>query len=118
MSDDTAKAAEMLSTKRNIKLTSKGLCFFIEMSQEKWSVKCKQAKKSVEKISALMESNENVNSFNFELANLIQCGQDANELHESLIKLPLPQDEIKRQNEYFEASMFMLLYDVEPLTCR
>lgn len=44
MSDDTPKEAELLPTKRNIKLTSKGLCFFMEMSQEKRSVKCKQAK--------------------------------------------------------------------------
>lgn len=49
MSDDTAKEAEILSTKRNIKLTSKGFCFYTEMCQENRSVKCKQAKKSVEK---------------------------------------------------------------------
>ena len=75
------------------------------MSQEKRSVKFKQAKKSVEKITVLMESNDNVDSVNLELANLIQCCQDAKERHLSLINLPLPQDEIKRQCEYFEAKM-------------
>lgn len=61
---DTPKDAELLPTKRNIKLTSEGLCFFMEMSQEKMSVKCKQAKKSVENITALRESHENINSVN------------------------------------------------------
>ena len=108
MSDYTPKEAEVLPTKRTIKLTPKGLCFYIEMSQEKRSAKFKQAKMSVEKITVLMESNENVNSVNLELANLIQCCQDAKVLHESLINLPLPQDEIKRQCEYFEAKMIRL----------
>lgn len=55
-----------------------------------------------------MGSNESVNSVNSELAKLIQCCQDANKLHESLINLPLPQDEIKRQCEYFKAKMIKL----------
>ena len=108
MSDETVKESETLSTKRDIKLTFKGLCFYTEMCQEKRSVKCKQAKKFVDKITALMESNENVNSVNLELSKLIQCCDDANELHESLINLPLPQDEMKRQCEYFAAKMIKL----------
>lgn len=65
---------------------------------QKRSVKNANKQKSLwKKITALMESNENVNLVNFELAKLIQCCQDANGLHESLINLPLAQDEIKRQ---------------------
>ena len=107
MSDGELNDVGAPSAKRDIKLTSKGLAFYTEMCQKKRSTKCKQAKKCLENIRALMASKENVNSVNAELAKLISCCQDANDMHESFVNLPLPQDEVARQNKNHEEKMTM-----------
>lgn len=40
-----------------------------------------------ENMRALMESNENINSVNSELAKFIKCCQDENDMHESFMNL-------------------------------
>jgi len=77
------------------------------MCQQERSTKCKEAKKCLGIIRALMASNENVNSVTAELARFIKFYQDANEIHESFVSLPLPQDEVARQNKNHEEKMTM-----------
>lgn len=108
MADDKASDVESLSARRNIKLTSKGLGYYTEMCQQKRSTKCKEAKKCLGNIRELMASNENVNSVTAELAKFIKFDQDANEMHESFVNLPLPQDEVARQNKNHEEKMTVL----------
>ena len=110
MSDGDVNDVGTPSAKRHIKLTSKGLGFYTEMCQQKRSTKCKQAKGYLENIHALMASNENVNSVNIELSKFIKCYQDANDMHESFVSLPLPQDEVVRQNKNHKEKMTMF-YD-------
>lgn len=52
-----------------------------------------------------MTSDENIVTVNSELAKFMKYIQEANEMHKSFINLPLPQDEVTRQNEYFKAKM-------------
>lgn len=35
----------------------------------------------------------------------MKCYQDGSEMRKSFINLPLPQDEVTRQNKYFKATM-------------
>lgn len=53
----------------------------------------------------LTTSDENIVPVNSELAKFMKCYHDASEMQESFINLPLPQDEVTRQNEYFRAKM-------------
>ncbi|XP_027860260.1 uncharacterized protein LOC114136464 [Xiphophorus couchianus] len=99
--DDT----QMSQEKRNIKFTPKGLEFYIKTCQEKRSLKCKQASKLVEKISALMTSQENVKKVSSDFVKFIKCYQDATDLHESVLSLPLPEEEVKRQSVYFQSKV-------------
>ncbi|XP_023192317.1 uncharacterized protein LOC111609249 isoform X1 [Xiphophorus maculatus] len=99
--DDTQMSRE----KRNIKFTPKGLEFYIKTCQEKRSLKCQQASKLVEKISALMTSQENVKKVSSDFVKFIKCYQDATDLHESFLSLPLPEEEVKRQSVYFQSKV-------------
>lgn len=57
------------------------------------------------KLMTLMTSDENIVTVKSELAKFMKCYQDASEMHKSFINLPLSQDEVTRQNEYFKAKM-------------
>lgn len=47
----------------------------------------------------LMTSKENVDAVTSELTKLINLYEEASDLHESFIKLPLPHDELIRQSK-------------------
>lgn len=83
MSDVKSKEDDTQTSqnKRTIKFTQKGLEFYIKTCQEKRSLKCKQASKCMEKISALMTSQENVKKVASDFAKFIKCYQDATDLH-------------------------------------
>lgn len=49
----------------------------------------------------LMESKENVTDVQYELSTFIKCCDEAKEEHESFLSLPIPQDEVERQNKWF-----------------
>ena len=107
MSDVAATEAEEPSSKIVVKMYSKGMEYIVIRYQEKRSAKCKQAKRCMEHMSALMASIQNVDSVKNELAVFMQCYQDANETHTSFMSLPLPKDEVKRQSKYFLEKMTM-----------
>ena len=107
MSDVAATEAEEPSSKRVVKMSSKGMEYIVIRYQEKRSAKCKQAKRCMEHMSALMASIQNVDSVKNELAVFMQCYQDANETHTSFMSLPLPKDEVERQGKYFLEKMTM-----------
>ena len=88
-----------------------------QCARKKRSTKCKQAKRCMESICALIESKENVNSVNSELFKFIKYYQDANDMHESFVKLPLPQYEVTRQSKYFEPKMTMYCDFPEKVKC-
>lgn len=50
-----------------------------------------------------MESNEN--EVQSELVKCIKHYDDARDLHEALLNLPLPEDEVVRQSQWFQAKM-------------
>lgn len=85
---------ERPESKRSIKLTSKGMCFYIRTCQEKRTAKTNQAKKIMDKIRALIELNENADAVNTQLALFIKCYEEALDIHETFMELPLPEDEI------------------------
>ena len=105
MSDVAATEAEEPSSKIVVKMYSKGMEYIVIRYQEKRSAKCKQAKRCMEHMSALMASIQNVDSVKNELAVFMQCYQDANETHTSFMSLPLPKDEVERQGKYFLEKM-------------
>lgn len=85
---------ERPESKRSIKLTSKGMCFYIRTCQEKRTAKTNQAKKLMDKIRVLIELNENADAVNTQLALFIKCYEEALDIHETFMELPLPEDEI------------------------
>lgn len=106
-----------VSSKRSIKFTSKGLSFYMKTCQEKRSAKCKQAKRIMEDLNVLMESKDKADSVNSLLATFIQSYQDAKDSHDNFTSLPIPPDELKKQNEYFENKMSTYLEFTERVKC-
>ncbi|XP_035984850.1 uncharacterized protein LOC118558384 [Fundulus heteroclitus] len=106
MSDAKSKEddTQMPQEKRNIKFTQKGLEFYIKTCQENRSLKCKQASKFKEKIAS-MTSRENFKKVSSDFVKFIKCYQDATDLHESFLSLPLPEEEVKRQAVYFQSNL-------------
>lgn len=97
---------ERPESKRSIKLTFKGMCFYIKTCQEKRTAKINQAKKLMDKIRALMELNENADVVNTQLALFIKCYEEALDIHETFMELPLPEDEIlTTKTKTFEEKM-------------
>ncbi|XP_032416528.1 uncharacterized protein LOC116718567 isoform X3 [Xiphophorus hellerii] len=94
-----------ISSKRSIKLTEKGLMSYIKMCQDKRNAKLKQARRIMDDLNVLMESNDKADSVNSLLATFIQCSQDAEASHKTLTSLPLPYDELMKQNEHFQNKM-------------
>lgn len=119
MSEAAAKAndAGSLLSKRSVKFTSKGLEFYKKTCQEKRSLKCKQVKRSMDKMSDLMVSNDNVNSVQAELSKCIKCFEEAKETHDTIMNLNLPKDEVERQNTLFEAKGSVFSDFIEKVKC-
>lgn len=91
--------------KRVLKMSAKGLEYSVTAHQENRSAKFKQAKRCMEKMNVLMESKENGESVKNELSVFINCCEEAHDIHKSLMNLPLPEDEVERQNKYFMDKM-------------
>ena len=91
--------------KRVIKHTAKGLELFIANCQKTRNRKCKQANKLMEMLKELMKSKENAREVQSNLFQLIKLCDEAKENHESLVNLPLPEDEFEKQNQWFQQKM-------------
>lgn len=98
-------ATQSQTEKRRIKLTSKGFAWQVEKCQETRKQNCKQGAVCMKKINVLMESKETANEVQFELLKCIKHYDEAKCMHESLLKLPLPEDEIEKQSQWFKAKM-------------
>lgn len=97
---------ERPESKRSIKLTSKGMCLYIQTCQEKRTAKTNQAKKLMDKIRVLMELNEKPDAVNTQLALFIKCHEEALDIHKTFMELPLPEDEILiNKTKNFEEKM-------------
>lgn len=103
MSDAAGRGPE--KEKRVTKHTAKGLEMFVEKCQKTRSIKCKQAKKLMETLKELSKSKENATEVQSNLRELIKLCDEAKESHESLVKLPLPEDELEKQNQWFQPNM-------------
>lgn len=101
---DDAVGEEPEKAKRAIKPTAKGLEMFIENCQKTRNIKCKQANKLMEMLKE-HKSKEDATKAQSKLYELIKLCNEAKESHESLVKLPLPEDELKRQNQWFQSKM-------------
>lgn len=111
--DAQGAATDAPLSKRRISLTAKGMMFFIQTCQEKRGIKCKQAKKYMNQLNNLTQSTDNVNSTNSILSKLITCFEEATQMHESFMSLDLPEDEVEKQNKYFEQKVTMFSKCIE-----
>lgn len=94
-----------VSPKRRHKFTEKGLSLQLQTCQDKRSAKNKQAKRLMEDLNILMASNKNAKSVASLLDVFTQCLHDAKDAHDAFINLPLPPDELNKQNECFANKM-------------
>lgn len=62
-------------------------------------------KRIMEDVNVLMESEDKADSVTSLLAIFIQCYKDAKDSHENFSSLPIPPDELNKQNEYFQNKM-------------
>jgi len=106
-SQDGAVALASEKEKRVIKHTAKGLEMFIENCQKTRNLKCKQAMKLMTQMKELMKSKENASEVQSNLNELINICDEAKRNHESLVKLPLPENELEKQNHWFQQKMDM-----------
>lgn len=80
MSDVMTNDVKILSENRSIKFTRFGFLHENEPGGGKRVQSFEEASRCMENMRALMESNENINSVNSELAKLIKCCQDENDM--------------------------------------
>ena len=59
----------------------------------------------MEKLKELMNSNENANEVQSNLVQLINFCKEAKKHHKSVVSLPLPENELEKQNEWFNKKM-------------
>lgn len=104
-SDAQSQDDDVEKEKRVIKHTAKGLELFIANCQKTRNRKCKQANKLMEMLKELMKSKENAREVQSNLFQLIKLCDEAKENHESLVNLPLPEDELEKQNQWFQRKM-------------
>lgn len=90
--------------KRVIKLTAKGSEMFLINTQKTRNLKCKQAKRMMEIMKELMQSNENGNKIKSYLHELKKLCDEANACQNSLKGL-LPEDEINKQEQWLKYKM-------------
>lgn len=69
------------------------MCFYIQTFQEKRTAKTNQAKKCMNKIRALLKSNDNADAVNAQFALFIKCFEDARNIHEMFMELLLLEDD-------------------------
>ncbi|XP_057687730.1 uncharacterized protein LOC130913275 [Corythoichthys intestinalis] len=88
--------------KRVPKMTEKALINFIEKCQVERQSQCKKATASMENLKVLMDAVENVSEVQTQLNIMMKCLKDAQENHDSLLKLNIPPDQAALQNQWFE----------------
>ncbi|CAJ1087303.1 uncharacterized protein LOC121906603 [Xyrichtys novacula] len=87
--------------KRVVKHTAKGLELLVENCQKPRGSCVKKAVKLRETLKELMKDNENANAVKCHFEQLIDLCGESRKCHSSLIVLPLPEEEIQRQNKWF-----------------
>ena len=129
MSDIASKAKSdalsVPSVKWTIKFTMKGLAFYVKTCQEKKFLKCKQAKRNMEQVRVLMEYKytDNVKSVQSQLGKFIYMYyEEVNDIHESILNLNLPEDDVERQNirpviSKTQAQMTQVVNDAQQTGC-
>lgn len=91
--------------KKVAKMSEKGLVNFIEKCQGARQSQCKKATASMENLKVLKDAIENVSEVQTQLAIMIKCFKDAQENHDSLLKLNIPPDQAALQNQWFETKI-------------
>ncbi len=99
-----AECSNMKNEKREIKLTAKALKNKIERLQHERRSAVNKIKVLIPQIKAHMKSKENVTEIPSQLNNLNALCKKATDLHNELRPL-LPDDEDKKQNEWFSSIM-------------
>lgn len=98
-----AECSNMENEKREIKLTAKALEIKIERLQHERKSSVNKIKALIPQIKAHMKS-KNVTEIPSQLNNLNALSKKATDLHNELLPL-LPDDEDKKQNEWFSSIM-------------
>ena len=64
----------------------------------------------MKEVHDLMEFPDNVKCVQSQLVKFIKCHEEANDMHESILNLNLPEDEVEKQKKYFHEKRAMF-YD-------
>ena len=101
---NAVECSNMEKEKRQIKLTAKALENKIEVLQHERKSAVNKLKALIPQMKAQMKSKENANEIPAYLCNLNDLCKKATDLHTELMPL-LPDDEEKKQNEWFSSIM-------------
>lgn len=78
---------------------------FIGKCHKTRTMSCKQANKRMELMKEHMKSKDNATEVENNMVQLIKLRDEARESHETLLNYPLPEDELEKQNQWFQPKM-------------
>ncbi len=108
VANDDVAVDENVSQKRVRKMTAKGVALLFENLQRSRKQKLNQVNKIKQKVNDIISlkiTSETVPNVEKQMKSFVKYCEEAEDLHNSIVEMPIPQDEFDKQTKWFDGKM-------------
>ncbi len=108
VANDDGAVDENMSQKRERKMTAKGVALLFENLQRSRKQKLNQVNKIKQKVNDIIYlkiTSETVPNVEKQMKRFVKYCEEAEDLHNSIVEMAIPQDEFDKQTKWFDAKL-------------